>query len=58
MNGGLGPEYNSPEDKVEEIRWIDHKLKGQYTAEYKEQLRQEKIILLLQLIDVKGRLSL
>ena len=58
MNGGLDPEYTSPEDKVkEEIRWIDRKLNGQYTAEYKAHLRQEKLILTLQLIDIKGNLS-
>jgi len=59
MNGGLDPEYVSPENKVKEkIRWIDLKLAGYYTQEYKEQLRQEKLILTLELIDIKGGLSI
>lgn len=58
MNGGLDPEYESPENKVKkEIRWIDRKLEGQYTAEYKEQLRLEKIALIFELIKEKGELS-
>ncbi len=58
MNGGLDPEYESPEDKVKEkIRWINRKLEGSYKPEYKEQLRLEKIALILELIEEKGKLS-
>lgn len=59
MNGGLDPEIESPAEKIEtEIRWINHNLEGKnYNPEYKEILRQKKLILALQLININKELS-
>ena len=60
MNGGLDLEYESPADRIEtEIRWINHNLEGEnYNPEYREILRQKKLILVLQLISMNRSLSL